>query len=77
MIELINQQCEKCQSENLEVIDNKKEALKLFLLGAVLFPLFWLFWPMALVTALLKRITYKCKDCKKTFSVKIDNTVKG
>ena len=59
-------QCVKCNSEKLEFLDKKKQAGKLFLLGTILFPLFFIFWPMALVTLFAKSV-YLCKDCGKSF----------
>lgn len=70
-------QCEKCNSENIEFIGNRKLAGGLFMLGVIFFPIFWIFWPMAIARLFGKDKVYKCKDCKKTVVIKIDNTVKG
>lgn len=59
-------ECIKCNSGNLELIEKKKQAGKLFLLGAVLFPLFFIFWPMAILTLFAKSV-YHCQDCGKSF----------
>lgn len=56
--------CEYCNSANMEVIDNKKQAVKLFLLGIILFPVFFIFWALALISLFAKPV-YHCKDCKK------------
>lgn len=61
--------CVKCNGSNLELIDAKDQAKNLFLLGCVLFPLFFIFWPMALITMRAKSV-YKCKECKKIFPIK-------
>jgi hypothetical protein len=69
-------ECLKCKSTNVELVDSKKLAGKWFLFGVVLFPLFFIFWPLAILTLFMKNV-YECKDCKKTFAVKPDKTVKG
>lgn len=56
--------CEHCNSENLDFIDKKKQAAKLFLLGCILFPIFFIFWAIAFITLFAKSV-YECKDCNK------------